>query len=325
MACGEGDPGLPPVRAAHKAMDTEFVVSICVGCEDERPFAESAAAAVFERIDALERLLTRFEDTSDVAVVRSLAPGQVAPVARETMDLLVLSAKVCAATRGAFDPTVGPVMDRLRAPRAADSAPRAEWGRIDAKSCADALARGGMRRLVLDVENSLVSVAPDALGRATPLELDFGGVGKGYALDVCAELLASEPFSMKRFLLDAGTSTVLACGGRWRIGVGGAFKERTRLPVSVELSSGALSGSGFEIQGHHVVDVRRGGAARRWAAAWARAESAAVADALSTAALALSAAELKAAAAELSASVLVARDQPRVLDRVRDPLAWFGA
>jgi len=313
------------LRATHRAMDTAFAVSIVVSTEAEKEYARSAAEAAFERIDALERLFTRFDDTSDVAVIRALAPGEVAVVARETMELLAISAKVCAATRGAFDPTVGPVMDRLRASVPGGPAPRAAWERIDGETLADALARGGMQRLVLDIENCRVSVTPDRLGRATPLELDFGGIGKGYALDACAELLKGEPFSCGAFLLDAGTSTVLAHGGTWKIGVGGTFKERTRRPTTVELSSGALSGSGFDIQGQHVVDVRRGGAAARWAAAWARAESAAVADALSTAVLALSSGELRAAADDLCAAVLVARDQAPALDRIRDPLVSFSS
>lgn len=314
------------VRASHKAMDTAFTVSIACQADDERAFAESAAAAAFDRIDSLERLLTRFEDTSDVAVIRALKPGEVATIARETMDVLLASADVCAATRGAFDPTVGPVMDRLRGRHAADpdSAHRAAWDRMKGDDGEDAFARGGMQRLVLDVENCRVSVNADRLGRATPLELDFGGIGKGYALDACAALLASEPFDCGKFLLDAGTSTVLAHGGAWKIGVGGDFKARTRRPVEVTLRDGALSGSGFDIQGQHVVDVRRHGAAGRWAAAWARAQSAAVADALSTAALALKPDEIKTAASELNAAVLVAHNQPRAMDRFRDPLAVFG-
>ena len=64
------------VSGSHKAMDTEFRVSIVVDSEGEKPFAESAAAAVFERIDSLERLLSRFEDTSDVAMIRALPPGE---------------------------------------------------------------------------------------------------------------------------------------------------------------------------------------------------------------------------------------------------------
>ena len=130
---------------------------------------------------------------------------------------------------------------------------------------------------------------------------------------------------MTRFMLDAGTSTVLACGSAWKIGVGGEFKGRTRRDTVVALTDGALSGSGFDIQGQHVVDVRRRGAASRWAAAWARAKSAAVADALSTAALAMTAAELKAAVDDLGAEVIVARRQPRALDRLRDPLAVFSS
>lgn len=312
------------LQASHKAMDTEFTVSIAYSADADKAFAESAAAAAFDRIDAIERLLTRFDDTSDVAMIRALAPGEVATVARETMDVLVCSAKVCAATKGAFDPTVGPVMDRLRGTRPLDTAPRAAWERMNDDQKEDTFARGGMQRLVLDVDNCMVSVSADRLGRATPLELDFGGIGKGYALDSCAALLAAEPFCCGQFLLDAGTSTVLAYGGAWKIGVGGSFKERTRRPTAIMLENCALSGSGFDIQGQHVVDVRRHGAATQWAAAWAKAESAAVADALSTAVLSLTSAEIKTAASNLNAAVLVARNQPRAMDRFRDPLVLFS-
>ena len=34
---------------------------------------------------------------------------------------------------------------------------------------------------------------------------------------------------MEDWLLDAGTSTVLASGGPWKLGVGGPFKGRTKL------------------------------------------------------------------------------------------------
>ena len=45
---------------------------------------------------------------------------------------------------------------------------------------------------------------------------------------------------------------------------------------------------------------------------------------LAPAALALDARELSAACAALDARVLVAREQRPFLDRLRDPLAWFG-
>ena len=306
----------------HRAMDTEFRVSF--GEQEDEAQCASAAAVAFARIDELERLLSRFDDTSDVAVIRALRPGQVATVAPETMAILMECVRVCAATGGAFDPTVGALMARLRHEQ--DGGKRnADW-QMDKAALEDLLARGGMQRLVLDVEHLRLAVTPDRLGRETPLELDFGGIGKGFALDECRKILASEQFEMSCFLLDAGTSTQWAQGLGWKLGVGGAWKNRTRLETVLEVKDAALSGSGFELQGEHVVDVRRHGAARRWGQAWAWCErSAAVADALSTAALSLSPRELAAAAHALDARILVARRQPPILDRLRDPLAWFPA
>lgn len=297
-------------KYSHKAMDAEFSASF--GINVPEPFAASAASAAFARIDAIELTLSRFNDSSDVALIRSLSPGQVATVAPETMDVILAAAKVCAATNGAFDPTLGPVMDRLRAQGAS-------WENLPRETIADALARSGMQRLVLDPSHLRLTVTPDRLGRPTPLELDFGGIGKGYALDECRKLLQSEQFEIESCLLDAGTSTILAWGAPWRLGVGGVWKSRTKLDTVVELSDGALSGSGTEIRGEHVVDPRRGKAARQWKQTWSMAPTAAIADALSTAALSLTRKELLQACQTLNARVLLARPHPLL----RDPLLWL--
>ena len=262
-------------------MDTAFTLAFADG---DAVLADSAAQACFDRIDAVELLLTRFNDTSDVAVIRALKPGEVATVSRETVDALMVSARVCAATAGAFDPTV---------------------------------ERRNFSDLTIDAEHCRVA-AKDRV------ELDFGGIGKGFALDECRKILEGEQFGLENWLLDAGTSTVLVSGGPWPLGVGGPFKGRTRLATVEELSCGALSGSGTEIQGAHIWDVRRGVRDTRWEQSWAIAPTAAVADALTTAALSLSPAELRAAAGELGARILVARRQPRWMDRLRDPLSWYG-
>ena len=304
----------PQVVRSHRAMDTAFTATIL---SDDAALASSAAEAAFARIDVIEGVLSRFHDTSDVALIAALKPGEVGVVAPETMDALVACARVCAATGGAFDPTVGPVMRRLKKAGM-------KWNELPKDALDDAFARGGMQRLVLDVEHRRVSVKVDRLGRDTPLELDFGGIGKGFALDECAKVLEGEQFEMTDYLLDAGSSTQLLRGGPWRIGVGGVWKGRTRLETVLELRAGAVSGSGFELQGAHIVDVRRKAAARRWAQTWSRCASAAVADALSTAALSMDAAEIERACAALGARVLVARDQNKAMDLVRDPLKWIG-
>ncbi len=269
-------------RYLHKAMDTEFAVAVN---DADESIAASAAQACFDRIDALELMLSKFNDTSDVAVIKGLSPGEIAVVSRETIDLLVICAQVCAATAGAFDPTT------------------------DRRNFAD---------LIIDTENCRVSVKGE-------VALDFGGIGKGFALDECRKILEGEQFNLHDWLLDAGTSTVLVSRGPWPLGVGGPFKGRTRLPVVETLSDGALSGSGKEIQGAHIWDVRRGTKETRWEQSWAIAPSGAVADALTTAALSLQPKELQSAADMLNARILVARRQPKWMDRFRDPLAWYGS
>ena len=262
-------------------MDTAFALAFA---GEDAVLADSAAQACFSRIDEIELLLTKFNDTSDVAVIRALAPGEIATVSRETIDVLVAAARVCEATGGAFDPTV---------------------------------ERRNFSDLSIDAAHCRVAVK----GR---VELDFGGIGKGFALDECRKILEGEQFGLGNWLLDAGTSTVLVSGGPWPLGVGGPFKGRSRLPSVERLECGALSGSGTEIQGAHIWDVRRGVRDTRWEQSWAIAPTAAVADALTTAALSLSPKELQSAADALGARILVARRQPRWMDRLRDPLTWYG-
>lgn len=268
-------------RYLHKAMDTEFAITVN---DADESIAASAAQACFDRIDALELVLSKFNDTSDVTVIKGLSPGEIAVVSRETIDILVICAQVCAATMGAFDPTT------------------------DKRNFSD---------LVIDTEHCRVSVK-------NKVSLDFGGIGKGFALDECQKILESEQFNIHDWLLDAGTSTVLVSGGPWPLGVGGPFKKRTRLSVVENMSHGALSGSGTEIQGAHIWDVRRGVKDTQWEQSWAVAPSGAIADALTTAALSLSSKELQYAASVLNSRILVARKQSKWMDRFRDPLVWYG-
>ncbi len=304
----------------HQAMATVF--ELMVVTDDER-LGRSAAQAVFQRVDKIEGLVSRFLDASEVALISRLRPGETFRVAPETMELLLIATQVCAATAGAFDVTVGTVMDVLREVRQ-------RWSALTPQERASALAAGGMDRLILDPDSLRIAVKPDRLGRASPLELDFGAIAKGYALDQAAGLLESE-WDFSDFLIHGGTSTVVARGSMgdgaegWPVGVGGDWRARAGLDA-VRLKQGALSGSGFEVKGAHVVDVRRGVAAVRHAAAWSAAPSAAVADALSTAFLGLSWREVEAACAALpGCGALVAREQPAWLDRVRSPVRRCGS
>jgi len=302
----------------HKAMSTLFELMVI---EEDAELAYSASYKIFERIDRLEELFSRFLDVSEVALISRLKPGETFRVAPEMMDLLLISTQVCAATKGVFDVTVGSIMDKLR-----DVNHR--WKGLTEAELSSARAACGMNRLILDPDHFLVSVSLDRNGADTPLELDFGAIGKGYALDLACDMLLSD-WDFKNFLIHGGTSTVIARGSMgdgpngWPVGVGGDWQVRTGLN-SVRLQDAAISGSGFEVKGAHVVDVRRGSAASRHAATWAYAPTAALADALSTSFLGMSWREIKTTCDALEGSgALIAREQPLWMDSLRSPVRQY--
>lgn len=111
-------------------------------------------------------------------------------------------------------------------------------------------------------------------------EVDLGGIGKGYAIDKASEVLAD--WAVAEAVVNGGTSTVLALGREWELGVGGPWGEKAGF-TTVTLKNQALSGSGTEVKGAHIINPQTGKPAKRHLAAWAIHSSAAASDALSTA------------------------------------------
>ncbi|OUX37972.1 MAG: hypothetical protein CBE26_02180 [Kiritimatiellaceae bacterium TMED266] len=109
--------------------------------------------------------------------------------------------------------------------------------------------------------------------------LDLGGIAKGFAIDKATDVLAD--WEVSRALIHGGTSTVMALGCAWEVGVGGLWGVEAGLSV-ISLYNRSLSGSGTDVQGDHILNPRSGKPAQN-RAAWALHRSAAVSDALATA------------------------------------------
>jgi thiamine biosynthesis lipoprotein len=264
-------------RFGHEAMATVFEVFIA---GKDEGYAGQAARAAFDEIDRIERLFSRFDPSSELSRVSRLGPGESLPVGVETVHVLGLASFVQIETGGAFDPNY----------RAA--AARAGRGRPASPRLLTALLR------IEHTGGGFEVVRPAKPAKSAALDLDLGAVGKGFALD--SARLVLDDWGVANVLLHAGTSTALGTGPGpapdgarpgWPVGAG-ATAGRAAGPGRVLLRNEALSGSGTEVKGGHIIDPRTGRPARGHRAAWATHPSAAAADALSTAFMVMRTAEV---------------------------------
>ena len=264
---------LPPEtihRFAHEAMGTFFEVLIA---GQEAGYAVQVSQAVFREIDRLEGLFSRFNATSEIGQISRLRPGESLLISLDAFECLRTAERIQRETAGAFD---------INFRRAGGSSEQPDFELEAADSGFQVRLRRG------------------SLGRsAAGLDLDLGAIGKGYALDKAASIFAD--WSVERFLIHGGTSSALAAGDApglgpeengWPVGVGGTW-EFPDVPKRVLLRGRALSGSGTEVKGRHILDPRTGLPAEGHLAAWVSHPSAAVSDALSTAFMSMSTKEAR--------------------------------
>ncbi len=293
-ACHSVRPLLPPtpervvVSDGWLAMGTFFDVDLRVA-PDSVAAANAWLAWTREEVARLEAIYSKYDPESEISVLnRALARGELQsepmPVSPELTSLILGSAEVWARTGGAFDVTVGPLIDVWQRAVARRAWPSDEELR-------EAKLRSGMERLLLGEGGLRV--------RGAGMRLDLDGISKGAVLDHLGRDFRAR-FAGAAALLSFGESSILAIGdpdgAGWRLGVTSRDPDVGEL-ARVVLRDRALSvsssvGSVSEIGGEpvsHVVDARTGSIVRGTVEAVVIAASATEADAWSTALLALGA------------------------------------
>jgi thiamine biosynthesis lipoprotein len=266
------------LRASRRAMATLFEVLLPFGS----PSAQPAAEAALDLIDELEDQLSVFRDHSEVSRLNATAAERPVEIESRLFDLLEYSAHITRQTHGAFDVATGALTKAWgfykREGRVPTPAERSA-----------AMSRTGTRFIALDRDRHTVRFLRPGL------EINLGGIGKGYALDRAAELFTRE-WGIDSALLHGGGSSVRAIGtppGQDR-----GWPVRIKHPSgpdqhvgTVYLRDAALGTSAatfqhFEYNGRklgHLLDPRTGWPAEGVEQVSVVAPTAAKADALSTA------------------------------------------
>ena len=223
-------------------------------------YAAQAAQAAFDLVDRLERELSRFIPNSDIARINHLEAGELTRVAPSTLECLAIARHAFELTGGAFDISIGTGLPTLD---------------LDHEACTVRATENGVR-------------------------LDLGGIGKGYAVDLMAEVL--EEWELPVALVHGGFSSVLALDAPpghdgWPLTL--SSPADSRVLVRLVARQTALAASGLRKR-DHIVDPRAGEPVRERLAAWVavrrpqptgegpRLAAAAITDALTTAFMMLS-------------------------------------
>ncbi len=173
--------------------------------EDTDP--QAVISAAFDRMERTGSIVSVYDEDSDISAVNR-ARGETVQISEEAFFLLEMAYKIWDMTDGAFDPTIGPVVDL--------------WGfytddhRVPTdEEIEDALTRVDAERVQMDAADRTVRLPQD-------MRLDVEALAKGFAARAAAEHLMES--GVTSALITSGQSSLKAVGdgpeGRaWRVGL----------------------------------------------------------------------------------------------------------
>ncbi len=237
---------------SRPAMGTSFEIYLYAPNQDR---ASELFEVAFDEIERVEEALSNYRSSSELSRINAGAADAPVVTDREVFALLVRAFDFSQRSDGAFDITVGKLMKAWGFFRGSGHYPSAE-------ELARARVQTGWQNVRLDHQTRSVYFLQRGI------ELDLGGIGKGYALDRVAALLRENNVSAA--LLSSGSSSIYAIGAPpgkagWPVRVPDPL-DRTRTLSNILLKDQSLSTSGsyekfFRLNGRtycHIMDPRTG-------------------------------------------------------------------
>ncbi len=217
---------------------------------------EDAADAAFDEVQRIDQLLSNYKPDSELSQVNRRAAQAPMKVSAELFELLARCLEYSRESEGAFDITVGPLMKIWGFYKGS--------GRLPHRAVVQAaLTKTGYRRVHLD------RAAQTVWFDRTGVELDPGGIGKGYAVDRMVEILKKK--GVAAALVAGSGSSIYGLGAPpteargWKVEIKNPW-DSSKTSAEVFLKDMSMSTSGnyekyFRAEGKtyaHIMDPRTG-------------------------------------------------------------------
>jgi len=236
--------------------------------------------AALDKINEISNSINYYDDKGEISTINNMAGISAVAVSHDTFDLIDKALRVCRQTGGAFDITIGPLVDI--------------WN-FNSRSHADIPAGNELvyAQHLVNYGNVLINPQNETVKLLYPgMKIDLGAAGKGYAISKARSILVER--GVKSAIISAGSSIAVIGdnkGKPWRIGIKDP-RHPDETVGTVSLTGGqAVSTSGdyeryFEIGGkrfHHILNPNTGMPADECRSVTIISDDASQADMLSTA------------------------------------------
>ncbi|RCV90583.1 FAD:protein FMN transferase [Billgrantia montanilacus] len=256
VGCSESDRPLEsPVHLEGAIFGSFYQVTIADSLtQGEAQRLEQGVIEVLEDVDAA---MSIYREDSELVAFNQAPVGEWQPLSNELIEVLAISRSVSEASNGAFDVTIGGVVNLWSF--GSEARPREI---PDGETLNERLAEVGMDNIEID-EHALQA------RRMTDVFVDLGGVAKGHGTDRVASYLDGQ--GVEHYLINLGGDLSVR-GYRdtesqpWRIGIEAPLDDRQEAQhiLPLEVISVATSGdyrNYFEEEGRrysHTLDPRTG-------------------------------------------------------------------
>ena len=284
---GEGqERELTLFKKAALSMGTVFEITAYVS---DKYKADKAFNDVFKEINRLDYLMSNYKEESELSKVNKYAASEPTDCDNELAYVIEQSLRYSDITDGAFDITVGPLMKKWGFFK--------EQGKIPGKEELESVLKSvSYKNIIIEekIKKSLFrdpGVAKTVSFRNSGTQIDLGGIGKGYAVDMAIRVLQGNRIHSALINFAGNIYAYGTPPGKdsWVIGLQHPRKSE-RLLGSFEIKDKAVSTSGdyekfFTIDGErysHIIDPRTGYPVKGIVSVTIVTDNATRADALST-------------------------------------------